>query len=172
MIVGAGGPGAGHEDLRRILGLFPTGVAIITTVAAAGPAGLVVNSFTSVSLDPPLVGFFPAHSSRTWPLIRAAGAFCVNILAADQEPLARVFAGSGEDRFRGVPWRAAPHTGSPVLDGVLGWIDCTLYDVVPTGDHDLALGRVRSADAADDGVFTEPLVFHRSRYHLTAGGEA
>ncbi|GAA1756783.1 flavin reductase family protein [Luedemannella helvata] len=168
-MIAGGTDRAGHEDLRRILGLFPTGVAIITTVADAGPAGLVVNSFTSVSLEPPLVGFFPARSSRTWPLIRAAGAFCVNILAADQEPLARVFARPGADRFHGVTWRPAPHTGAPVLDGVLGWIDCTLYDVVATGDHDLALGRVQ---AAAGGVFAEPLVFHRSRYRLAAPGEA
>ncbi len=160
---------AGHDDLRRILGLFPTGVAIITTATDAGPAGLVVNSFTSVSLDPPLVGFFPARASRTWALIRAAGAFCVNILAVHQEPLARVFAQPVADRFRDVAWLPAPHTGSPVLDGVLGWIDCTLYDAVATGDHDLALGRVQ---AAEGGAFAAPLVFHRSRYRLAAPGEA
>ena len=73
------------------------------------------------------------------------------------------------DRFRGVPWRPAPHTGSPVLDGVLGWIDCTLHAAVATGDHDLALGLVR---AAEGGVFAEPLVFHRSRYRLPASGGA
>jgi flavin reductase (DIM6/NTAB) family NADH-FMN oxidoreductase RutF len=134
---------------------------------AGEPAGLVVNSFTSVSLDPPLVGFFPANDSATWALIRAAGAFCVNILAADQEPLARIFARRGVDRFHGVRWRPAPHTGSPVLDGVLGWIDCTLHAAVTTGDHDLALGLVR---AAEGGVFAEPLVFHRSRYRLPASG--
>jgi 3-hydroxy-9,10-secoandrosta-1,3,5(10)-triene-9,17-dione monooxygenase reductase component len=153
----------GHEDLRRILGLFPTGVAIISTMSDDRPAGLVVNSFASVSLDPPLVGFFPARTSKTWAGIRAAGAFCVNILSAEQEELARVFARPGADRYAGVTWRPAEHTGSPVLDGVLGWIDCTLYDVVPTGDHDLALGLVR---AAAGGAFAEPLVFHRSRYRL------
>ena len=104
---------------RQVLGQYPTGVSVVTAVAADGtPAALTVGSFTSVSLDPPLVAFLPAKQSTSWPKIQAAGRFCVNILAAGQEPLCRVFAAKAVDKFAGVGWRPAP-SGAPVLDGVV-----------------------------------------------------
>jgi 3-hydroxy-9,10-secoandrosta-1,3,5(10)-triene-9,17-dione monooxygenase reductase component len=124
------------------------------------PLGLAVNSFTSVSLRPPLVAFCVATSSATWPRLRAVGAFCVNILAEDQEALSRVFATHGLDRFEGVGWRPSP-SGAPVLAGVLAWIDCTVDAEYEAGDHLIVVGRVRELDLAHEG---RPLVFYRGGY--------
>ncbi|MEV6525315.1 flavin reductase family protein [Longispora sp. NPDC051575] len=155
-------PAITAAEYRRVLGHFPTGVVVVTTLGPEGPAGLSINSFTSVSLDPPLIGFFPAHTSGSWPTIRRHGAFCANILAAGQEDVARLFARPGADRFAGLEWRPAPHSGAPVLDGVTAWLDCVIEAVIPTGDHDFVLGRVHALDAAT----TEPLIYHRGGYTL------
>jgi 3-hydroxy-9,10-secoandrosta-1,3,5(10)-triene-9,17-dione monooxygenase reductase component len=146
---------------RHVLGHFPTGVTVVTAMTDDGPVGLSVGSFTSVSLDPPLVGFLPAVTSTSWPLIRAAGRFCVNVLAAHQEEYAHTFAGVRSDRFTGSGWTAAPHSGAPVLDGVLAWIDCDVEGVSEAGDHHFVLGCVRALGYAED---TEPLVFFRGAY--------
>ncbi len=148
-------------EYRRVLGHFPTGVTIVTATGPDGPVGLAVNSFTSVSLRPPLVAFFPAHTSGSWPVIRRSGAFCVNVLGAHQEELARTFASPGTDRFRDLPMAASRCTGSPVLAGAVAWIDCTIEAITPAGDHDFALGRVR--DVGTDPAHS-PLLFHRGRY--------
>jgi flavin reductase (DIM6/NTAB) family NADH-FMN oxidoreductase RutF/DNA-binding IclR family transcriptional regulator len=149
------------EGFRKVLGQFPTGVAVVTAVGADGqPVGMAVGSFTSVSLDPPLVGFLPARTSRTWPEIEQAGRFCVNILSDEQEALCRRFARSGEDKFAGVPWRLSPQ-GSPVLEGALAWIDCGLARVDEAGDHLIVLGEVRSMDSYGG---PGPLVFFRGGY--------
>ena len=154
-------PGPEPDEYRRVLGHFPTGVTIVTALGPDGPVGLAVNSFTSVSLRPPLVGFFPAHTSGSWPVIRHAGGFCVNILGRHQEGLARTFASPGTDRFRDLPMRPAPTTGAPVLVGAVAWLDCTIESITPAGDHDFALARVRAIDADPSHP---PLVFHRGRY--------
>lgn len=147
---------------RQVLGHFPTGVTVITTVGDDGaPAGLAVGSFTSVSLEPPLVAFLPARSSSTWRAIEARGAFCVNVLAEDQEDLSRVFATSGADKFRGVGWRPSGASGSPILHGVLAWIDCRTESVLDGGDHHIVLGRVEEMGVERE---TGPLVFFRGGY--------
>jgi flavin reductase (DIM6/NTAB) family NADH-FMN oxidoreductase RutF len=148
-------------EYRRVLGHFPTGIVVITTAAPHGPVGLSVNSFTAVSLHPPLVGFFPAHTSGSWPLIRQRGAFCINILSVGQESIARLFATPGADRFGGLAWRPAPHSGAPLLDGTAAWLDCVIEAVTPAGDHDFVLGRVIALDANGD---QPPLLFHRGSY--------
>ncbi len=145
---------------RQVLGHFPTGVTVVTAHCDQGPVGMAVGSFASVSLDPPLVGFFAGKASSTWPNIRAAGAFCVNVLAQDQEDVSRVFASPGVDKFAGVGWRHGG-TGAPLLEGVVAWIDCDLDSVVDAGDHELALGRVRELQVAAE---TDPLVFYRGGY--------
>jgi len=128
--------------LRRALSHYPTGVCVITAASPVGPpTAMAVGSFTSVSLDPPLVGFFPDKSSTSWPKVQAAGHFCVNILSAEQEALCRRFAVKGGDKFEGLTVRSA-RSGTPILDGVVGWIDCELHAVQEAGDHYLALGRV------------------------------
>jgi 3-hydroxy-9,10-secoandrosta-1,3,5(10)-triene-9,17-dione monooxygenase reductase component len=145
---------------RQVLGHFPTGVTVVTAAPDSGPVGLAVGSFASVSLDPPLVVFFPDKASSSWPGIEAAGAFCVNVLAQDQEAICRRFASKGDDKFTGLGWQPA-RSGSPLLDGVLAWIDCDIDSVVEAGDHFCVMGRVRDLDVAHDGA---PLLFFRGGY--------
>lgn len=150
---------------RTVLGHFPTGVTVITAAPEGAPVGLAVGSFSSVSLDPPLVAFFPGKSSSSWPQIEVTGAFCVNILADDQEDVCRRFASKEEDKFAGLGWRAAT-SGSPVLDGALAWIDCDIDSVVEAGDHYCVMGRVRDLEVAHEGA---PLLFFRGGYGRFAG---
>ena len=146
---------------RRVLGHFATGVTIITAAPRDEPVvGMAVNSFTSVSLDPPFVAFCAAHSSTTWPHIRAAGRFCVNIMAEDQEDLSRLFATRGADRFSRVAWHPA-ESGAPILEGALAWIDCDIDAEHEAGDHSIVVGRVRGLDLEEEG---KPLVFFRGGY--------
>ena len=145
---------------RQVLGHFATGVTVVTTASGGEPAGLAVNSFTSVSLAPPLIAFCVARTSSTWPRIQAVGAFCVNILAEDQEDLCRVFATSGSQKFRGVGWRPA-ESGAPILAGALAWIDCSVEAEHSAGDHLIVVGQVRELGVAREG---RPLVFYRGGY--------
>lgn len=145
---------------RQVLGHFPTGVTVITAEGDGTQVGMAVGSFASVSLDPPLVAFFAARSSSSWPKIEAAGAFCVNVLGDDQEEVCRRFASKDVDKFAGLGWEPAP-TGSPLLHDVLAWIDCDIESVTPMGDHLCVLGRVRDLGVGHDGA---PLVFFRGGY--------
>lgn len=121
---------------------------------------MAVGSFASVSLEPPLVGFFVGHESTSWPPIRSAGRFCVNVLADDQAGLCRRFSQSGADKFAGVTWRPAP-SGAPLLDGVVAWIDCRLEREIETGDHSLVLGSVTELEVERG---SRPLLFHRGAF--------
>jgi flavin reductase (DIM6/NTAB) family NADH-FMN oxidoreductase RutF len=159
---GAAVPEIDPAEYRRVLGHFPTGVTVVTALTDAGPVGLSIGSFTSVSLDPPLIGFLPARASQSWPQIEAVGRFCVNVLGSDQEELARLFAAPHDDRFDAVRWQPAPVSGAPVLAGVTAWVDCELEGVLPAGDHHFVLGRVRALGADRPG--DEPLVFFRGAY--------
>jgi flavin reductase (DIM6/NTAB) family NADH-FMN oxidoreductase RutF len=145
---------------RQVLGHFPTGVTVITAAGDGGPVGLAVGSFSSVSLDPPLVAFFPDKASSSWPKIEATGSFCVNILGEDQEEVCRRFASKGEDKFAGLGWEPAT-SGSPLLQGVLAWIDCDIESVTEAGDHYCVLGRVLHLDIEREHG---PLVFFRGGY--------
>ncbi|MGI5460174.1 flavin reductase family protein [Streptomyces sp. CA-249302] len=147
---------------REVLGNFPTSVvAVTTTDAEERPHGMVVGTFTSVSLDPPLVSFLADRSSTTLRTIRAAGRFCANALAGDQERLSRRMAsGPAGERFEGMTWEASP-LGSPVLDGVVAWVDCAVEQVVEIGDHLLVVGRVH--DLRVESLKT-PLLFFRGGY--------
>lgn len=153
-------------EFRRVLGNFATGVTVITAPATdedgGGPAGFACQSFSSLSLDPPLVSFMVARTSTTWPRIARAGVFCVNVLGADQGELCRGFAVSGGDKFAGVVHDAAPVSGSPRLAGAPAWIDCTVHAVHTGGDHLIVVGRVDALGTADGD--TEPLLFHRGTF--------
>lgn len=146
---------------RQVLGQYPTGVCVITAdTPSAGRAGMVIGSFTSVSLDPPLVAFFPARTSTTWPKISEAGRFCVNILGADQEEVCRTFfAGSG-DKFANIATRPAG-SGSPIIEGALAWIDCEIEKVEDAGDHFMVMGRVLDLATSSQQL---PLVFFQGGY--------
>jgi 3-hydroxy-9,10-secoandrosta-1,3,5(10)-triene-9,17-dione monooxygenase reductase component len=154
-------PEIDSATFRRVLGHYPTGVCVVTAIDADGAtSGMVVGSFTSVSLCPPLVAFLPDKSSTSWPRIERAGRFCVNVLASDQGDLCRVFVAKSKNKFEGVAHRVSAN-GSPVLDNVVAWIDCTLEAVYEAGDHYIVLGRVRELDIARPD---QPLLFFRGRY--------
>lgn len=146
---------------RHVLGHHPTGVTAVTAQTDAGPVGLAIGSFSSISLDPPLVGFFATVSSFAWAGIRDAGAFTVNVLADDQEVVCRRFASSATDKFGGLDWHPGP-VGAPRITGALAWIDCAVHDVHRTGDHDLCVGAV--ADLAVRSASAGPLLFFRGGY--------
>ncbi|PQM48028.1 Flavin-dependent monooxygenase, reductase subunit HsaB [Mycobacterium talmoniae] len=158
-------PHVDPKRFRRILGNYPTGVSVITAIDADGaPAGMAVGTFTSVSLDPPLIAFLPDRSSSSFPRIRTATSFCVNVLAADQDDVCRAFATRGGDKFAGVAWSHAP-SGAPRLHGTTAWIDCDFESITDAGDHYFVIGQVREFDGASDGL---PLVFFRGGYgHIT-----
>jgi len=166
-------PGGGVPDLsagaaptgdsahfRSVLGHFATGIAVVTGALDGVPAGLTCQSFVSLSLDPPLVGFCPSKRSRSWRRIEQSGAFCANVLTEDQEDVSRVFATSGADKFRGVGWRAA-ESGSPILHDVLAWVDCRIDARYDAGDHFIVVGRVLGMEAASHG---RPLLAYRGGY--------
>lgn len=154
-------PNIDEARYRQVLGHFPTGVTVVTAhQSGQQPVGLAVGSFFSLSLDPPLVGFCPGKSSSSWPKIEAAGSFCVNVLADDQEDVARVFAGQGEDKFTSVGWRPAG-SGSPIISEALAWVDCAIEDVHDAGDHYIVTGLVRELKVERE---RHPLVFFRGGY--------
>jgi 3-hydroxy-9,10-secoandrosta-1,3,5(10)-triene-9,17-dione monooxygenase reductase component len=147
---------------RTILGHFATGIVAVTAVDTdtGRPAGLAANSFTSVSLDPPLVSFCVAHTSTTWPRLRRAERFCVNILSASQREVSHRLAARGGDKFAGLEWSESPG-GGPVIDGALAWLECSAEAEYPAGDHVIVVARVHHLDRHHDG---EPLVFYRGSY--------
>ena len=146
-------------EFRAVLGHFASGLVIITGMADEVPAGLTCQSFFSLSLEPPLVAFAPGKSSTSWPGVSASRGICVNILAADQEGLARTFATSGAEKFEGVGWSPAAN-GAPRLEGALGWIDCSIEDVGDAGDHYLVVARVEALERGTG----HPLLFYRGGF--------
>ena len=154
-------PAIDGTQFRHILGHFLTGVTIITSIdeATGEPVGLAASSFTSVSMDPPLVLFCAAKSSSSWPKISASGRYCVNILGDDHEHLSRQFSGKG-DKFAGVKWHADA-SGAPVFDDALAWIDCSIQDEFDGGDHVIVVGRVL---ALGDRGHGGPLAYYRGGY--------
>jgi flavin reductase (DIM6/NTAB) family NADH-FMN oxidoreductase RutF len=146
---------------RQVLGHFASGITIVTAIDGGQPVGMTAQSFSSVSLDPPLVAFFPGKSSTSYPRIQSAGVFCVNLLAEDQEALCRTFAVSGGDKFAGVGFRPAAGTGSPVLADALAWIDCRIETEHDAGDHIITVGRVLDLEVTREA---KPLLFYRGGF--------
>lgn len=147
-------------EFRSVLGHFATGVTVVTGRSDEAPVGLAANAFTSVSLDPPLVLVCVARSSRSWPLIRASGAFAVNFLGEHQEDVCLRFGSQAEDRFADVGWEAAA-TGSPVLPEALAYVDCRIETEHEAGDHVIVVGRVVGLGRLREG---RPLIFWRGGY--------
>jgi flavin reductase (DIM6/NTAB) family NADH-FMN oxidoreductase RutF len=147
-------------EFRTVLGQFATGVTIITAIDDDEPSGVAANSFTSVSLDPPLVLFCVARTSTTWPRIERARKFAVNVLGEHQEDLCRLFATKDVDRFAQVDWHLGVG-GSPVLHDCIAYLDCEFWAEYDGGDHIIVVGRV-----LDLGVehHNGPLVFHQGKY--------
>src|SRR4029453_2078425 len=149
------------REFRNTLRHFGRGVVIVTGMLNGVPAGLSAQSFSSLSLDPPLVLLCPARTSTSWPKLRESGKFCINILAEDQQPICDVFAKTGIDKFTALKWRPGI-TGSPVIDGVLAYIDCDLHAEHDGGDHTIVVGRV--VDIAILDRSRGPLLFFRGGY--------
>lgn len=156
-----------QRSFRDVLGCFGTGVVLVTAESNGGPVGMAVNSFTSVSLDPPLIALCAALTSTTWPAIRATGGFAVTILSDAQEEVCRTFSTRDADRFAGRDWARTP-AGRPVTADGLGWLDCRIRTVQVEGDHELVI-----AEAVDwsIGADAKPLIFHSGRY-ASLGGAA
>ncbi|MBE0455657.1 MAG: flavin reductase [Roseovarius sp.] len=145
---------------RDVLGHYPTGVCAISAFVAGSPLAMVVGTFTSVSLEPPLIGFLPARSSETWQQLRHADVFCVNVLASDQAALCKRMATRGPDRFADVDWIKGSESELRI-GGALAWILCHLASVTEAGDHDFVLGHVCATALVRD---TAPLIFHRGGF--------
>ena len=149
-----------QRDYRRALGSFPTGVTIVTTFdGRRQPWGLTANSFTSVSLDPPVISVCIAKTGRVFPTLAASSRFAVNILAADQQDLATHFASNVENRFDGTAWQAAPE-GAPLLPGASAQLDCSVRARIDAEDHEILLGLVESYTHNP----TAPLVYCRGTF--------
>lgn len=149
------------DHFRQTLGHYPTGVVVVTGITEDGqPVGMVVGSFTSVSLNPPQVAFMPRSESRTFARLRTAQSFCVNVLAADQEPICRRFATQMENKFDGIGWHPSP-SGAPILDDVVAWIDCSFESIIEAGDHYIVIGRVLQMDVLRPAP---PLLFFQGGY--------
>ena len=146
---------------RQVLGQYPTGVCLIAATQADGtPIGMIVGSFTSVSLDPPLVAFFPDRGSGSWAKLSECRHFCVNILSAEQEEACRKLASRDPDKFAAIGYDRSP-LGSPIVHGVVAWIDCELHRIEEAGDHFIVLGLVRGLEIAAGGL---PLLFFQGGY--------
>lgn len=153
------------QHFRSVLGTYPTGVCVVTACDDGGDRhALVVGSFTSISLDPPLVGFFPAKTSTTWPKIAATGSFCVNVVGADQLAICQAMASSSVDRFDGIALDV-DLCRHGVIQGAQSWFECSVERVVEIGDHFLVVGAVEQLAGTDAG---DALVFHRKGYRSTA----
>lgn len=150
-----------ESDFRRVLGHFASGVVVATTMNHEAPAGLTIQSFCSLSLNPPLVVLCPSLASSSWPQIRGSGHACVNVLAEGQKDLALRFSRPGGNKFAGVRWRPSPLTSSPMLAGAAAWLDCALDAEHVYGDHLVAVFRVLDLSARGQA---KPLVFYRSEF--------
>jgi flavin reductase (DIM6/NTAB) family NADH-FMN oxidoreductase RutF len=150
----------GPERFRSVMGHFATGVTVVTAGTSDGPVGMTANAVCSLSLEPLLLLVAFDNEARTLPAVQATGRFGVNILAAGQQDLARLFASKTDERekFAGVPH--AMHDGIPVLDGALAWIGCRLERLIPAGDHTIGIGAVEAAEAGRG----DPLLWFRGVY--------
>jgi 3-hydroxy-9,10-secoandrosta-1,3,5(10)-triene-9,17-dione monooxygenase reductase component len=152
------------DRYRTVFGHFATGVAVVTCAGPSGSGGMTANAVCSVSLDPLLLLVCFEQSARTLPLVRDAGRFAVNVLRAGAEDVARVFASKVPE---GEKLRAMAHRlldGAPILDAALAWVVCDVEQLIPAGDHEIAIGRVVAMDL-DDG---EPLLWYRGAYRTLA----
>jgi 3-hydroxy-9,10-secoandrosta-1,3,5(10)-triene-9,17-dione monooxygenase reductase component len=154
------------QQFRQLVGHVPTSVTVVTAMSKGQPIGVTVGSFSSVSLEPPLVNFFIDRSSRTWPRLNESSTFTVNVLGLEHGELCRAFSRRAEDRFKGVVWEPSP-LGNPVLEQATLAIDCTRYKVEVLGDHIQIVGRVEDLQMRTAGL---PLVFYRGDFlQLKAG---
>ncbi|CUU59783.1 NADH-FMN oxidoreductase RutF, flavin reductase (DIM6/NTAB) family [Parafrankia irregularis] len=145
---------------RDVVSRFASGVVVVTAQVDGQPVGLTCQSFTSLSLDPPMVLFCPSKTSTSWPVVAAAEAICINILSEGQDAISNGFARSGTDKFAGVAWSPLPNS-APALHGVAAHLGATVAEVYDGGDHHIVTCRVEFLRARDE---RDPLLYYRSRY--------
>lgn len=160
-IIASGDPRVDERAFRRCLGQFATGVTVVTANVGGRLVGVTANSFSSLSLDPPLILWSIKRSARSFSTFAVADHFAVNILAGDQISLSQAFASSSEDKFADISWRKGMH-GSPVLENVVATLECTRQTVHDGGDHIIIVGRVDKFTLSDKS----PLLFAQGRYAL------
>ncbi|HZO25211.1 MAG TPA: flavin reductase family protein [Chloroflexota bacterium] len=154
-----------REQFFALMASFASSVTVITSKGPDGIVrGLTASAFCSVSLDPRLCLVSVDNRSESIGSIVDSGKFVVNILAADQEEISRRFASKLPDKFEGIPYRLGPETDAPILDGVLAWIECQVYQSVPSGDHTVFIGEILDG-TANEGL---PLVYFRGQYRQLA----
>ncbi|GAA1466273.1 flavin reductase family protein [Microbacterium thalassium] len=149
-----------EAHFRDTLGRFASGITIVTATDGAGPVGFTCQSFSSVSLDPPLVSFSVMASSTSYPRIRETGGFAVNVLSEGQRHVSAQFARRGADKWAGIDWTPSS-VGNPLLDDALMWVDCELWAEHEAGDHVIVIGRVTRLDRAEG---LRPLLYYRGGY--------
>jgi len=156
------------SHFRQALGRFASGVVVIAGIDGGEPVGMTCQSFSSLSLDPPLVLFSAATTSTSFPRLRSAERLCINVLAHDQDPLAAQFARSGTDKWSGVEWSAGEN-GAPRIAGAAMWCEGSIDAVHEAGDHFIAVVEVtRLATTAGPSA---PLIFHEGRYRRLIASE-
>ncbi|QIL88685.1 flavin reductase [Microbulbifer sp. SH-1] len=154
---------------REALGHYASGITVITSHIGDEPIGFTCQSFYSVSMSPPLVSFSVMSSSYSYPKIRRAGRFAVNILSGEQVGISNQFARQGADKWRGVEWRKSP-LGNPIIGGSLHWLDCEIHAEHAAGDHMIVIGEVKALDLKKAAA-VQPLLYFKGQYcSLTAPG--
>jgi flavin-dependent trigonelline monooxygenase, reductase component len=151
-------------SMRKLRGLFASGVSVVTTVNESRLKGITVSAFVEVSLDPPLVLICVANEAESRALLETSKVFAVNILSDDQEFLSERFAARAplvNDRFEGVPYHIAS-TGAPILDGSIAWYDCRVESIHDGGDHTVFIGRVEAIGFGSEA--RKPLVYYANQY--------
>ena len=158
------------SSFREALGHYASGITVIASHIDDEPVGFTCQSFHSVSLNPPLVSFSVMSNSGSYPKIRQAGRFVVNILSDEQVMISNQFARRGTDKWQGVEWQESP-LGNPIIVGSLHWLDCEIYAEHAAGDHVIVIGEVKALNvkkAAD----TQPLLYFKGQYRNIAAHEA
>lgn len=147
-------------DFRNVMGHLPTGVVAVTGVEASSgqPAGMIVGTFASLSLDPKLVTFSVARTSSSWPKVRSGGRFTASVLAEGQDAICRSLSRKGDDKFSDIDWHTSPD-GTPRISGAVAWIDCAPVQELDGGDHVIVIARVLRMATAPGS----PLLFHKGR---------
>ena len=159
------GPAFDPRAFRDTLGHYASGITIISGIDKDGPIGFTCQSFYSVSTEPPLVSFSVMTNSTTYPRLREAGKFVVNVLAHDQHTVSNQFARKGTDKWAGIEWSPTA-TGNPVIADTLMWLDCDIWAEHEAGDHYIVIGRVNEMSPASWHK-EEPLLYFKGMYrHL------
>jgi flavin reductase (DIM6/NTAB) family NADH-FMN oxidoreductase RutF len=154
------GPGFDQAVLRQAFACFPSGVTAVCGLLDGRPTGMTASSFTSVSLDPPLVSVCTAHTSATWPKLRGLPRLGVSVLAEDHGPVAAALSAKTGDRFAAVRWEPTEQ-GAILVCGSTLWLECTVESEVPAGDHNIVVLRIHALEAYPE---VAPMIFHGSKY--------